>query len=612
MQERPSVKLRTTERKKEQILDTLDTKVQCILAMRRDVDRYQEKKDGSFADYLERIWKKRLAVIPPEERQKFRQWMVLHEMSSRLENEWIAYDQTRGDQDLDEIVSDQKDERFLERINTLRTKEDRLTSGSRYIEFLAKLLAVKQDLIKKHKKVDQLTLDPEPILKELKLPITAKDVIRVEKRPASLVFTIQKEAFDQMRKKSLGLYFRRTPYIFLRSDADKESTLRHEEIHNETQAVIETKNPVHSLKKMWNYYQRQKENPITREHAKAYLLDSEKFVNQLHGEILAAFEKEQMQNSAPESFGEFLLRRALPIPDAYGYARFITFYQTAGNQALDFRNEIQNLAKTADEEDRELLFELERDFVYKIHRISEWLQKIAEICSSLPPTASLELEAIPFILNPSQYNHIFTYFEYKYPGQVKKIEQGIRSSDFFSCSELVEVVHFLETERVSPKIARKIYDRFEQLAARGFLGESEEAELDSLASFRKYRDLVGRAARLFARQKITGIDPKANKMVFLNFADRLEYAFCDGVLSRELKNQYAGLPVLCAQLTDQEKGGLKDAFMIIYEGGILYEDLEDLGLIEGKDPPNEIKKLPIWEVLKKIGFVEEESGVDKE
>ncbi len=296
-------------------------------------------------------------------------------------------------------------------------------------EFLGYLNECKEDLKIKQKIVDsERAQSKEEWAKAIssmsRRPIHQSEIVRIVKGPFSISLVLTPEAFQASRKniseshhRSVGFHIRDNAFNIIcqqegvLAEYDEDRFIDHENIHN----ILDTQGRMRDLSAEF------KRNPN---------LSGSKYIDCLQEEILAHLSnfETDLETYLLEDFTEFTSRLS-----------------TAGAMAYDFVEELSALGMRG----RIVTTEFKEAFV----RICNIIYDTLLASRSLYPKEGREVEALLFILKPSQYKHIPAYLDFHFGPQLRERVEKIKLCRyFFTLDEIVNVTRIIQEPEMSDPV----------------------------------------------------------------------------------------------------------------------------------------------------------------
>lgn len=388
-------------------------------------------------------------------------------------------------------------------------------------EFLGYLIECLEDLSLKQEALaqDQLPKTTQGWATRLssisRVPITPEAITRIVRRPFSISFVLTSAAFDSIKRSEtptdrrlLGFHISGTVYNIIRQQTEpygelsENQTIDHENIHN---ILSTTQGRLH--------------DPLAV-FAKNPDLTGSEYVDCLQEEMLAQLRQFEiiLQHFLVEGFDELTNELA-----------------TAGSMAKEFVKELETLG-------------------IKGHIVStEFKDALINICNLISetlaagrlvsPDESRQIEALLFILKPSQYRHIPTYLDVHFGPQLRQQVEKIKScSRFFTLNELAQVTQIIQDpdfqsgrprDQLSKVLEDKVHLILEDLPI-----NVQKTEVNTPEEIREYCQHIDTLAAYYAAEKSPSI-------LFLQ-------AFMMNFLSQQIDSGFVGLVDFYQSLEPEE------------------------------------------------------------
>lgn len=583
--------------KRRELLDSLRGKVTFVTEFLRTIESVDESSDVEAQ--LDTAFKVLANKIFDEQAEK-----ELDQLTE-LEDQKNEYYRILNEQevDLDEMSDEQQ--KMFDAAGDLDDAARELGEEKPYLSFLKKLQDLKSQLFEKRDDLLSFPEDDEQLPDALVrfLPgVTYEDFDHVIRQPFSINIVLKPEAYDRFlntdeaKIRSAGVHFKGTPVNVIRAGRSQEEirlTIQHENIHNVTDDVVITEDPARVLdgrvqmaRRMLQYHN------VGYEVALKNMKSAARYVNALHGELIAAFEQEEATGFMGVAPGK-----------SHNYSGYHIAFSTAGRYVTLFlQEELPKYIKEAKEAGEQELVEafhfIRDDVQHRFKRIVSQMNEYAVMSLAIGQEARDQTELLFAILRPTQYHHVKTFLEEFYGKEtVARAYDATKLRFFYSIDSLRRGVDAVKAspEMLTDEIKNAILLQVENLDG-SLLGESDDLGLTSLEALREYREMLG-----VLNEMINGGEENDR---FHLFDYHVVSTFFDRFLEVSEDDNWDELASVHAQCSDEEREHLIGQ-LEMYMENFMEEDMYEQGLIDDdSDVFAEFSKLSLWGAIQKMGMAE--------
>jgi len=497
------------------------------------------------------------------------------------------------------------------------------------VEFLRQFEDIIKSLTKKNKYIKETTEDKAvadfiALKYNRKQGIDVDDVGEVSFGPFDIILNFKKPDKEKMA----GRYFSGTPFIAI-YEADKfkgpyglyekEITIRHEKIHN----ILDSVGVSRALfgRSFDRFKQQLDERQILKEQwaPLPIIENSEKmlrkikpfhFIDEQYGEIIAAIEAARgtgFKRFSPEEklayaiYGRPKKEKISPEKEFY---QTTSAFATAGGSIIKISKYLKEKAdKTDDDQMKKFLLELKKNTEQSFVKMVESIKDADEVSRLLGQEAREKVDTLFLILRPTQYRHIRGYLEHVYGKELierrlaeeNEREKTIYEFDFAfpSLKKLIKNLEegTLKVDEEDKKFLLNAIENFDSARNYGAHG------IRSMDDVKEYLTQTQRLLELLGDTK-----------PFKGFSENVKEGFFYWFLDTDIANQFQDVPEMWDKLTTEEKKHFK-GILSDYMDADFFEEYFKKTKISSLQ---EIKKLPLWEVIKQIGMEGEISEIIEE
>ncbi len=593
------------ENREREILESLSLRVETAEELKKTIEAVTlEQSNEEVSDHLEDCFQKLQSRFPRETIDNFQRLLQLEEELKEIEIELLE-----AEEEFDEDISEADKKIEIEKVNQRLEKynEHIKLLENLDVRFLQKIKRIIENLIRKNKYIGEVLEDRDIIVNTfLSLKtiqdegIERDDIDKVSFEPFSIIFNIQKS-----NNKFKGSCFRGTPFIAVCGterieESDKELILEHEKTHNFLEGAELGQNVITfgHLKRRLSTWEKFKDiSPRGMKEKQREMIKKIKYfhlINNEHEEISAAIKQFMQSGFKPLSIKEKEIRAIFGMSTKRKtFSMTIGHFSTAGAKMKEISKYLEDkIGEEDDEEIKGFLLELKRDVEEGFTKVGEDIEEVIKITQFLGKDAKEKVNILFLMLLPTQYRHIKSYLRYTYGeelmSEAEKKKKLIYNFDF-TISFFEELAKEIEGGWEIDEKSKSFL--LEEINSFDFFRDYDPLELHSIDDVRKY---------LFSAEKLLrSLDALET---FKDFKGMITELFFYWLLEENITDQFQGIPEIYNNLTSEEKEAFKSALASYIE----YEVKGDLGKMNIEiSSLEEIKNLPLWDIIKEIGEEDE-------
>jgi predicted P-loop ATPase/GTPase len=285
-------------------METLKKEVKFIESLMRQSELLTADEEN-FAEKIENIWEKALNYFDPEIVEASKRFIQIEKEKDELTEKQRSISDDYFSSETSEDTK-AKIEEMEEQLEALEEEYNDTSDPAGKLKFISKTRRLVDSCIKKHEEIERIQNNKETILAAFQEILTESrnfdktKIIRIEKSAFSITIVFTEDEYDRLfHDKSNGRHFPNTPFNAIKERATPEEeagTINHENIHNLTEESIATENPERLFNHRLIRYKKNKKESMDEDSeilqsSLKILTNEQSYLDELHGEIIAAFEQ---------------------------------------------------------------------------------------------------------------------------------------------------------------------------------------------------------------------------------------------------------------------------------------------------------------------------------
>lgn len=418
----------TWEKRKENLLESLDKKVDVVsgvMKMARRMEKYQDKEAiENIPKEIDLHFDKIFKEVPEEILNKQKEIKKFTKEFLRLGKELRRPGIT--DKEFAELQSayqsiyikkkEMEEDPDIYFLKNLKNWEDKIKN--------------KVYSISEFKNNREIIDEADAILEEkLQTNIDRFGVLSVEKKNFHITITLDEQAFNDLFiiEGVQGMRIKDSHFIFINEKfkSIKKEIERHESVHNMLDGVEAIKDKYAIVDNFLNDLKYLESGNRNKERK---ILDSEIYLDNLHNEILAQYEFAEQLNftygiTKPDYLPSEMDQDKILIAQSMGTAGFVSADMLyAIDEAMEKYKNNKEIIRSLDN--------FKKEFSHKFFKAIENIQHSLMVAEKIKEKNTREIvESLFYILRPSQYGHIKRYLKYRYGEEVDGVYKEIEKEE---------------------------------------------------------------------------------------------------------------------------------------------------------------------------------------